>query len=431
MRKAKLFLLLIAIMSSARLLSASDIYFSKIGIEQGLSQFSVMAIYQDELGILWFGTREGVNRYNGNSVEQLQSISDNSQIATGILIKNICGDMNGHVYIHSQNGVIEYNLSKSSMRVIVSESVDAIAYGNQRLWIAIGKKLFVYENGEKKFYTEVTSSQSAICVIKETTDRRIFVGTLSSGVFAIDSNKKIREIIPDCSQVSAIFEDNKNIWVGTWQNGLYKIDRNGNVKNYTTATNKNATNLSSNFVRAICIDNNGLLWIGTKKGLDKLSIENEEFEHYNSGENSSRYLSNESVWSLLKDNQGTIWVGTYFGGVDYFNPNIDFYAFHDLNNGVFRNKPFPVICDIVEDKNGSLFLCTEGNGLIHYNPYTRTYRTFTVDEKNTNSLSNDNIKTAYYDAERDELWLGMHLGGICKLDLKTFRFSQYRHVKPE
>ena len=425
--KSLLFILLI----STRLFAANDIYFSKIGIEQGLSQFSVMNIYQDELGILWFGTREGVNRYNGNTVEQLRSVSDDAQTAIGILIKNICGDRNGHIYIQSQNGVIEYNMSNSSMRTVVDAPVDAIAYGSHCLWIAEGNRLFTYKNGEKQLYTEVTASKSSICIIKETADQRVFVGTFSSGVFAIDQNKKIREVIPDCSQVSAILEDNKTIWVGTWQNGLYRIDRNGNVHNYTTTTNSEGTNISSNFVRAVCVDNNGFLWIGTKKGLDKLSVENGVFEHYNSDENNSRCLSNESVWSLLKDRQGTIWVGTYFGGVDYFNPDIDFYAFHDLNNGIFRNKPFPVISDIVEAKDGSLFLCTEGNGLILYNPQTRTYRTCSADEKDKNSLSNDNIKTAYYDIERDELWLGMHLGGICKLDLKTLQISQFRQVKPD
>lgn len=69
-----------------------DIYFSKIGIEQGLSQLTVTSIYQDELGIIWFGTREGVSRYNGNSMEVIKPILNDTNSLSGNLIRNICGD---------------------------------------------------------------------------------------------------------------------------------------------------------------------------------------------------------------------------------------------------------------------------------------------------------------------------------------------------
>ena len=428
------FFLWFMLLSPVRLLSVNDIYFSKIGIEQGLSQLSVMTIYQDELGSLWFGTREGVNRYNGNSVERVHPADDSTHASIGILVKNICGNKNGQVYIHSQNGVIEYDLAKASMKVIAPPSVDAIAYGNRRLWLAEDNCLYTYSDEQTELYTTLPLNRSAICTILETTDQRVFVGTISSGVFVIDANKKMRAVIPECSQVSAIFEDSKkNVWIGTWQDGLYKIERNGNIVNYTTTTDTGSdAHISSSFVRAICEDNNGVLWVGTKKGLDKLLVESGTFKHYNAQENNAHYLSNESVWSLLKDNQGTIWIGTYFGGVNYFNPEIDFYTFHDLQNGIFLNKPFPVISAIVEDKkNNHLFLCTEGNGLIYYNPKEHTYRTFVADKRNSNSLSSDNIKTGYYDSARNELWLGMHLAGICKLDLRTFRFTQYKEIRPD
>jgi signal transduction histidine kinase/ligand-binding sensor domain-containing protein/DNA-binding response OmpR family regulator len=410
----------------------NDIYFSKIGIEHGLSQLSVMSIYQDELGTIWFGTREGVNRYNGNSMEIFRPIPNDSNSLCGSLIKHICGDRNGFVFIHSQSGINKYNLRTASMQTIQREEVDAIAYGNRNLWIAEGNKLFAYSNGQKSFYIEIPESKSTIKTILQTSDQRIFLGTLSSGVFVVDQNKKIRVAIPDCSQVSALFEDNKkNIWVGTWQNGLYKIERNGNVVNYRYKGENNQTNISSNFVRAICEDNNDFLWIGTKRGLDRLSVESGTFKHYDSDEYNYRQLSNESVWSLMKDRQGTIWAGTYFGGVNYFNPDIDFYTFHDLQKGVFQNKPFPIISDIIEDKYKNLYLCTEGNGLIYYNPRERTYKNYRASDTNSNSLTNDNIKVGYYDSEREELWLGMHLGGLCKYDIRTSRFTRYEQIKPE
>ncbi len=418
---------------SPALFCENDIYFSKIGIENGLSQLSVMTIYQDELGSLWFGTREGVNRYNGNEVEVFQPQPNDSNSLVGSLIKNICGDHNGHVFIHSQNGVNEYNLRTQYMQTILRGRIDAITYGVNHLWIAENNKLFIYNRkGGKEFFTEIRQAKSPIRVILQTADQRFIIGTGSSGVFIMDPNRQIRMVISDCSQVSDLFEDRKgNIWVGTWEKGLYKIDRVGQVVNYRAKKAKPETTVSSNFVRAICEDNRGFIWIGTKKGLDRLNVETEIFEHYNSDEYSYRQLSNESVWSLLKDSQGTIWVGTYFGGVNYFNPNIDFYTFHDLNNGVFRNKFFPIISNIIEDKHQHLFLCTEGNGLIYYNPADKSYINFRTIEGNSNSLTNDNIKSVYYDADREELWLGLHLGGICCLNLHNRHFTQYPSIHPK
>jgi len=430
MERKKILTILAIIFYSINTFSANDIYFSKIGIEQGLSQLSVQSMYQDELGAIWFGTREGANRYNGNEMDVFRPVPNDTNSLGESLIMNICGDKNGHVFIHTQNGVNEYDLRSGIMRVIQRKQTDVISFGVRNLWMAEKNILYSYTNGKKDYFTNI-QSKTPILKILQTSDQRIFLGTLSSGVYVVDQNKKSRIVIPACSQVSNIFEDSKkNIWVATWEDGLYKIERNGNIINYRHTANKSETSISSNFVRAICEDNNDFLWIGTKKGLDRLTIESGIFKHYDSEEYNYRQLSNESVWCLMKDSQGTIWAGTYFGGVNYFNPEINFYTYHDLQKGVFQNKPFPIISDIIEDKNQNLYLCTEGNGLIFYNPNNRNYKSFRSEESNPNSLVNDNIKVAYHDSKKEELWLGTHLGGLCRLDLRSFRFTQYKNIKP-
>ncbi|GAB1415255.1 two-component regulator propeller domain-containing protein [Paludibacter sp.] len=406
-----------------------DIYFSKIGIEQGLSQLTVTSIYQDELGIIWFGTREGVSRYNGNSMEVIKPILNDTNSLSGNLIRNICGDKNGNVFIHSQNGLNMYEMKSGRMTLIQRNNVDAISYGVRSLWIAEGNKLFEWQKGSKSTYLELSEIQSSIKYILQASDQRIFVGTLSSGLYVIDQNKKYRILIPSISQVSYLFEDTqKNIWVSTWNDGLYKIDRSGSIKNFRN--NRNSQNsLSSNFVRTVCQDNKGYIWIGTRKGLDRLHVETESFTNYNASESSTQKLSNESVWSLFKDYQGTIWVGTYFGGVNYFYPDVDSYTFHNLNKGLFKDKAFPIISEIIEEKNGNLLLCSEGDGLIIYNTKTKLYKNIRAGENGV-GLSADNIKIAYYEAENDILWLGMHLGGITRVNLKNYRTDQIRYVAP-
>lgn len=412
--------------------SANDIYFSKIGIEQGLSQLSVNSIYQDELGAIWFATREGLNRYNGKGMDVFRAEPNDTNSLGENLILTVTGDKNGHIFIRTQAGLNEFDLRTSSMKKIQSKYTDAIAYGIQNLWIAEKNAIYSYKNGEKKLYCVVSQSKTPILKILQTVDQQIFVGTLSSGVFVIDQNKKIRPVLTGCSQVSNLYEDSrKNIWISTWENGLYKLDREGNINRYIYQPGNPEKSLSSNFVRVVCEDNNGTIWIGTKKGLNNLTPETGIFKHYDSEGYNNRYLSNESVWALLKDNQGTIWAGTYFGGVNYFNPDINSYTLHNLQNGVLLNKPFPIISNIVEDEFENLYLCSEGNGLIYYRTKDKTYKIYTADENNPNSLSNDNIKAVYFDKSQKELWLGTHLGELCVLNTSSGKFTQFRNIKPE
>lgn len=425
MKTQKISALLILTFCTLNIFANNDIYFSKIGIEQGLSQLSVSSIYQDELGSMWFATREGLNRYNGNGMEVFRPIPNDSNSLGENLIHSVCGDKNDHVYIRTQNSINEFTLSTSKMKTIQPRGVHCIAYGIQNLWIAEKNHIYSYKDGEKKLYYVVHQSTSPIEKILETTDQRLVVGTNSSGVFVIDQNKKIRSLLTNCSQVSNLFEDSKkNLWISTWENGLYKIDRDGNVKNYSHNPDKKENSVSSNFVRMVCEDNNGFIWIGTKKGLDKLSLETGEFKHYDSDGYNNRQLSNESVWAVIKDNQGTIWVGTYFGGVNYFNPDVNYYTQHNLQDGIFRNKPFPIISNIVEDDKENLYLCSEGNGLIHYNTKNNSYQVFGLKE----GLPSENIKASYYDSKNNQLWLATHLGGLCVFDTKSRRITTHNNI---
>ena len=121
------------------------------------------------------------------------------------------------------------------------------------------------------------------------------------------------------------------------------------------------------FVRDICEDNNGDIWIGTSLGINRLSEDRQHLYFFDKeGGRDSRKLSDCSVWSLYKDVQGTIWVGTYYGGVNYFNPEIKLYNYLDLQYpGKVKNSASIVGC-IIEDEHENLFLCTEGEGVIYY-----------------------------------------------------------------
>ena len=404
---------------------AGDILFSKIGIEKGLSQLSVMAIYQDELGNMWFGTREGLNIYNGNRMVVLQPDSREKHSLSGNLIKNIDGDEMGNVYIHTQNGIDQYDLETGFISQIIKIQVNAMNYEQNSLWYALQNRVYRYNpDGSPQLVAEI-GEEDLITTILPASDGRLFIGTVASGLYRVDQEMTDEQILENSGRISHLYEDSeKNIWVSSWQEGLYCIDPDQNITSYRQNRANPANGLSSDFVRVVCEDNEGNLWIGTRQGLDKLEMKQQLFSHYDSEMYDDRSLSNESIWSLFKDKQGNIWIGTYFGGVNYHHPTSNTFTSHNLRKGVYATKPFPVISEIVPYRPHTFFLCTEGDGLLLYNSLDKTY-------KEIASLKNDNIKTAYYDREKEKLYLGIHLGGLAILDLNTGQLKRYRHIRPD
>src|SRR5690554_2054033 len=405
------------------MLLGNNIFFSKIDIENGLSQSSVMTIFQDEFGSMWFGTREGLNLYNGTTIEIIQPNGPVNKSLSGHLIKNVDGDLQGSVFIHTQNGIDIYDLRTASISNLVKIQVNTMRYGNERLWYAKDNRVYQFDGADISLFTEI-DNEAQITVILPISDGRIIIGTLSSGVYKIDQNGDATLFLEPCSQVSSLYEDSKGgIWVSTWENGLYRVNNKGEIVNFRGNLNDPSNSISSDFVRAVTEDNDGNIWIGTKVGLDKLNTSDSSFYHYSSFTNDPKSLSNESVWSLYKDRQGNIWIGTYFGGVNSVALESNIYVYHDLENGSLSNKSFPIISQIVEYKDNVYFLCTEGNGLILYNAQERTYYEYP-------DLINDNIKTAYLDREENVLYLGLHLGGLVIVDLVRNRVTRYSTIKP-
>lgn len=409
----------------APLHGADEILFSKIGIEKGLSQLSVMTIYQDELGNMWFGTREGLNIYNGNRMKVLQPDSRAKHTLSGNLIKNIDGDDMGNVYIHTQNGIDLYELRSGFISQIIKIQVNAMIYEENHLWYALQNRVYKYNPDGAPLLVAEVGEEEQITALLPTSDGRLYIGTVASGIYRADRKANIAQILDHCGRISHLYEDSrKNIWVSSWDEGLYRIGTDGKITNFRKNKDNPAKGLSSDFVRVVCEDNEGDLWIGTRQGLDKLDRKKQLFSHYDSELYDDRSLSNESIWALYKDKQGNIWIGTYFGGVNHFHPRSNTFTSHNLRQGIFATRPFPVISEIVPYRPHSFLLCTEGDGLLLYNSQDKSYSEIAL-------LKNENIKTAYYDRKKEKLYLGIHLGGLAILDLNSGHLKRFSQIRTE
>lgn len=414
--KAILFLILLP--SSVR---SQSLLFEHLNVKDGLSQSTVNSIYQDESDEIWIGTKDGLNRFNGNKFEVFRPVKGDTTGLFGNNIQTVCGNKKGKIFVQCLWGLVEYNLTTQEFKTITNKDIVKIAYGLENLWVCHTNSILKYDESSSKLKSYYKFNNNIrITAIHESASNKLYIGSNNQGLILLDKNKKSRILIADIDVVCMYEDSRKNIWVGTLDSGLYRIDVLGNITNYRNDKN-NAYSLSSNYVRAVCEDNLGNYWIGTASGLNKLNSSTNQFTVFEHYEGIPYSLGSSSIWAIKKDKQGTLWIGTYFGGIDIFNPEFSFYKYYWAGpNGLSSS----VIGKMTEDKEGNLWICTEGGGLNYLNRQTNKIVAY-KNSSATNSISSNILKTIWYDKEKDYLWIGTHLGGLNRFDIKTKTFKRY------
>ena len=382
-------------------------------------------MYIDERGIIWIGTREGLNRYNGNDIKsfKLKKNDPNSLFSNTVL--RITGNKKGKVYLLCTDGIAEFDLTTQRFKTLLQGNVDAIYY-NEKLYIGKREEVFVYNESTGNFdlYYHLAGKDITLSCLHLDDKKNLWMGTTGNGVYCLSENKTVSQPITK-GNITSIYEDSsKELWIGSWEEGLYHITTDGNIKNLRHDP-QNPNSLCSDFVRSCCEDNAGNLWIGTFYGLNRYDKSSGQFQVYTADDSRPDGLTHSSIWCIVKDGQGTIWLGTYFGGVNYFNPEYEIYTRYKVGNTEKEGLSSPIVGRMTEDKDGNLWICTEGGGVNVYNRKSNTYRWYRHEE-GKNTISHNNVKAIYYDRNNDIMWIGTHLGGLNKLDLRTNRFTIYR-----
>ncbi|MCX6307551.1 MAG: ATP-binding protein [Bacteroidia bacterium] len=414
--------------------SAQGVYFEHLKITDGLSHYSVNSIYQDEHGLIWIGTRDGLNRYDGNKMTVFKQVKGDSTTLFGNNIRSVCGDKKGNMFVRCKSGLLAFDLKTELFRTIRKKDVTCISYGKENLWFCSSDSVFSYHPNWKvqlKYHLRLPSKNVRALSILETTDRLLYVATNLNGLMVFDSNKKVVKKW-DINDIVNLYEDSKRtIWVCTRFRGLYKIDFSGNLVGYQHDP-LNPESIPDNFVRSICEDDFGNYWIGLCNGLCKLSSEREKFILYTFQKQNANGLSNSSVWTVMNDSQGTIWVGTYFGGIDLFNPKYSVFNYYGAYSNSTNSLSSPIVGRIIEDNSGNLWIGTDGGGINYYNRKKNFFKSYLASNRD-NNLSTNTIKSLWLDEKRSNLWIGTHLGGLNKFNLKSMQFSvfQYNPLNPK
>lgn len=428
---------------------SNNLKFKNISLEDGLSQSSVLCILQDRNGFIWFGTRDGLNKFDGNTFKVYRYNALDSTSISNSYIKTLFEDQHGSLWVGTANGLNRFNSKKDNFtRFFFTENLqgerdeiwDITDRDENYLWISTNEGLRKFNPSTEQYELSSTMDNNiqippgSTRDILPTNDGNLWVKYVGKVVFADMETGSIKSYpLPgtinsedNVHSKSCLFEDNKgNIWLG-FESGLAMLNKSADQFEFFKLPDSDEVAIP-HAVRNIAQDENGTLWIGTYKGLFLLAKENTDLSHFIHDENDPNSLTQNSIYSIYPDLKGDIWIGTYAGGISYFNRNFD--LFRHYSPGINNTKlNYKVVSGIIENPNGDLWIGTEGGGVNYYHAKTGKYSYYTHDSNNPNSLSANNVK-AILRGKDGNLWIGTHDEGLNFLNppAHSNMFKKIRH----
>jgi len=424
---------LLLILCSSYSVNAQELPVKFLDITHGLSNNSVLTIYQDSNDFMWFGTYDGLNRYDGYNFKTYRNrIGDTTSLASNAVyciqkdLKNdiwVGGSKGGSVLDQSKDSFIplRYKSASSSRHILLTDVIHQIksvqggtmlaatqrhglllfiknSYSGNQIPLQLkgrtvvnydvlaiepaagGKQCWVFVNNEGLCSYNIASgklklvypmAQKGNCLTSGAYGK-VWIGT-DEGVFLYDPSAKVvsANYMPKKTTVTDILNDNETLWIGTDGAGVYVLPKDSRlaVPHSTVSNNKI---IKSNSVWTFYKDNKGNKWLGTLRGgISMISSIPASFEHIRYRGKDTANLTDNFILSFCEDENNNLWIGTDGAGLRYWNRNKNTYTLY--NTATLGNKgalTSNFITSIVRDDANYIWLSTWAGGVNRINPKT-------------------------------------------------------------
>ena len=424
--------------------NAQRIFSTSYTMDDGLAANRVYSILQDSCGFMWFGTDDGLSRFDGIKFKNYY-LSEYINATTSNSVKKIFIDRRGKMWIGLDSGIVIYDSQTDTFRpfnaktetgeTIQTYVVDMIEDNDGEVWIATnGKGLYRFSPNDEirlRVYRNIPGesnciSQDILMTLQQDSKQNIWIGTYSEGLCCFDKYRNTfvtykRSNLPDSlsdNSIQKIFEDSHgNLWIGTFQNGLDLF--NPATRTFTNYQDKSPNNLLYH-IHDIKEYRPGELFISSDNGIGIFKADKGEIIQSDNPNLKIRTGANKFIYSIYIDKEESLWLGSYFDGIKFysaFQNNFKYYSC-SLSATAQAGK---VVNVIKEGKDDQYWIGTDDNGIFRFNAKTQEIAPF---------RDAASIGTTYYCihdllVDGNKLYAATYGRGLEVFDLKTGKVESY------
>ena len=424
--------------------NAQRIFSTSYTMDDGLAANRVYSILQDSCGFMWFGTDDGLSRFDGIKFKNYY-LSEYINATTSNSVKKIFIDRRGKMWIGLDSGIVIYDSQTDTFRpfnaktetgeTIQTYVVDMIEDNDGEVWIATnGKGLYRFSPNDEirlRVYRNIPGesnciSQDILMTLQQDSKQNIWIGTYSEGLCCFDKHRNTfvtykRSNLPDSlsdNSIQKIFEDSHgNLWIGTFQNGLDLF--NPATRTFTNYQDKSPNNLLYH-IHDIKEYRPGELFISSDNGIGIFKADKGEIIQSDNPNLKIRTGANKFIYSIYIDKEESLWLGSYFDGIKFYSAFQNNFKYYSCSLSA-TTQAGKVVNVIKEGKDDQYWIGTDDNGIFRFNAKTQEIAPF---------RDAASIGTTYYCihdllVDGDKLYAATYGRGLEVFDLKTGKVESY------
>lgn len=409
----------------------NDFHFKHLSTANGLSNSSVIAIEQDRQGQIWLGTRNGLNKYNGNEFVVYRNNPNDTNSISNSDILSILEDSDGYIWVGTYNGLNRYDPVKNIFKnYLHTDDINSLCNNvvicskempNGEIWFGTANGISIYSKVTDDF-TNIPYLKDYEGGIPFKNIQRIFLDVnhhiwiATSAGFAKLIYRKGSQFVFKQFQwkkesqslfVQDVIQINPNILgLATKYNGFVLF----NTTHEKFITNKYLEISNTLDIRVLQMSDDGNIWLGTAHGIKIITPSNKVIDVQNNNKKVGG-LSQNFIKCIFKDNNESIWLGTYSGGVNIWNKTNENFIY--LKNYKYDNN---VVTSIVSDENSNMYIGTEGGNVTVWDPDKKEVEVLTV--SGNEGIPFYPVQTLFRSSP-NLLWIGVLNYGVFVYDINT------------
>ncbi|MBN1123095.1 MAG: response regulator [Anaerolineae bacterium] len=435
-----------------------DFKFTHLSLEDGLSQTTVISILQDSRGFMWFGTQDGLNRYDGYSFVVYRNDPSDPNSLGDNRIRAIVEDSSGILWIGSEaGGLNKYDPDTDTFTRYRHDPDDPNSLKNNRvwniwqdeagsLWLYMDEGWLTQFDPQSETFTHyqfvppelsnlatgqnikaIYQDKAGIIWLSNDVDGLVSFN-LETGQYTYFLHDPEDATTIGTGEVLNVYEDRAgNLWISTEGGGLNLLDRESGQFTHFQYDPDDPYSISDNTSRQVHQDRTGTYWVATASGLNLFDPGTGQFIRYQEDPTNPYALTDDNIDTIYEDRGGVLWFGTNGGGLNKLDlGSIQFTHYRNLPDNP-NSLSTSYIYSIYEDEDGILWVGGDDGALNRFDRANNQVTRYEPDADNPYALNESWSVSAIYEDSTGTFWVGTFGGGLHTFDRKTERFQRYLH----